>query len=120
VKITALHHVNINVSDLDTSIGFYTGVLGLNMRKDRPVEPPGAWLNVGGQQLHLSVGEPPEPNGQHFAVEVDDIDDLARRLHEAGIEVEKVGSGDPVQIVVSDPSGNRIELRGPRRATGPG
>src|SRR5258708_6704509 len=45
----AVHHVAINVDDVDEAIAFYTKTLGLTQRTDRPdFGFPGAWLDAGG------------------------------------------------------------------------
>ena len=108
----AIHHVAITVADLDEALDFYTRVLGLSQRTDRPPDlPPGAWLDVGGKQVHLVVGTPPPARRQHFAVLVDDLDATVERLRADGVEVSEPASiGTARQSFLSDPSGNGIEL----------
>ena len=112
-----LHHVSINVSDVAESLAFYTGVLGLCERTDRPDFPfRGAWLDVGAQQIHLIEGDVPPNVGQHVAIEVDDIDAAVAELRGRSIDVrdvKEVGTGR--QTFLSDPSGNMIELHEPAR-----
>ena len=108
-----VHHVSLNVSDVDAAIAFYADTLGMTVRSDRPdFGFGGAWLDVGGQQVHLIEGPPPEPRGQHFAVRVADLDGVVAELRSRGIAVSDpvpVGSGR--QSFLSDPSGNSIELQ---------
>ena len=60
---------------LFATIEFYTNVLGLTVRTDRPNFPfGGAWLDLGGQQVHLIEAEVPPARGQHFAIHVADLD----------------------------------------------
>ena len=74
MKPLGVHHVSINVDDVPTAIGFYTEVLGLGMRDDRPdFGFGGAWLNAGDQQVHLIEAPVPSNQGQHFALAVDDL-----------------------------------------------
>ena len=55
-----LHHVSINVSDVGAARDFYTRVLGLTERADRPdFSFDGAWLDAGNQQVHLIEAEVP-------------------------------------------------------------
>jgi catechol 2,3-dioxygenase-like lactoylglutathione lyase family enzyme len=112
VKATAVHHVSINVSDVDEAIGFYVDTLGLSKRIDRPdFGFPGSWLDVGGQQVHLIQGDPPAPVGQHFALLVDDLDRAIADLRATGVKVSDaslVGTGR--QAFLADPAGNTIEL----------
>lgn len=107
-----VHHVSINVVDVDAAIAFYTELLGFTLRDDRPdFRFPGAWLNVGGQQLHLIGGEVPTAKGQHFAVHVADLDAAVAELRERGAQVSDpspVGTGR--QAFLTDPSGNLVEI----------
>ncbi len=99
MRPAGIHHVNVTVGDREEAMRFYVGVLGLTERTDRPDFPfEGAWLDVGGQQVHLVVrapgGEPREPTGDHFAVLVEDLDAAVAELRAGGQRV-------------SDPSGWR-------------
>ena len=52
-----LDHGSLLVSDVERSLRFYTGALGLTEVPRPPTfDTPGAWLAIGEQQLHL-VGE---------------------------------------------------------------
>lgn len=107
----AVHHVSVNVGDVDRALAFYVDVLGLKRRDDRPAIGPGAWLDAGGQQVHLIAGERPTARGQHFAVLVDDLDAVVAELRSGHVEV---GDPHPIgrnrQAFLSDPDGNLIEL----------
>lgn len=114
-KVLGVHHVAINVDDFDRAIGFYRGTLGLEVRKDRPeLGVAGAWLDVGGQQVHL-VEAPPPPNvGQHFALRVADLGQVIDELRAQGVEVsDPIEIGPSRQAFLQDPSGNTIELNQP-------
>ncbi|MFI6042327.1 VOC family protein [Nocardia sp. NPDC051321] len=113
-KALALHHVSINVRDLDRALRFYVDLLGLTQRTDRPHDLgiEGAWLDVGDRQLHLIVQpDVPPALGQHFALLVDQLDIAVPALRSQGLTVS-----DPVQIgqgrqsFMSDPDGNVVEL----------
>lgn len=110
-----VHHVSVNVRDSDEALEFYTGVLGLTARDDRPdFGFGGAWLDIGGQQVHLIESEVADDRGQHFAVHVGDLDATVAELRERGITVSDpsvVGTGR--QSFLHDPSGNLIELHQP-------
>jgi catechol 2,3-dioxygenase-like lactoylglutathione lyase family enzyme len=112
MKTLGVHHVSINVDDLDASIDFYVGQLGLSVRSDRPeLAVGGAWLDAGGEQVHLIVGRPADAVGQHFALRVDDIDQAVTALRAAGTKVsDPVRIGTDIQCFMSDPCGNSIEL----------
>ncbi|MBI2169682.1 MAG: VOC family protein [Actinobacteria bacterium] len=110
----AVHHVSVNVSDVEAARAFYTDVLGLMPRSDRPdFGFGGAWLDAGGQQLHLVEGDVPPEKGQHFAILVADLDETVSELRSRGVEVSDpfpVGEGPSRQAFLSDPSGNLVEL----------
>ena len=110
-----LHHVTLNVDDVDACVKFYSAALGLRVRPDRPnFSFKGAWLDAGGQQVHLVEGRPPENLGQHFALAFSDLPAIVARLRENGYEVtEPVASGTSLQAFVIDPAGNRVELHQP-------
>jgi catechol 2,3-dioxygenase-like lactoylglutathione lyase family enzyme len=113
MKPQGVHHVSINVDDVDAALAFYTDRLGLVARTDRPdFDFPGAWLDAGGQQVHLIGSEPPTQMGQHFALQVDDLDAAINELRREGIEVsDAMGVGTNRQAFLKDPAGNRIELQ---------
>jgi glyoxylase I family protein len=112
VRPTGIHHVSVNVDDVPRAVEFYTEVLGLTLRDDRPdFGFGGAWLNAGDQQLHLIDGKVPADNGQHFAVRVDDIEVTIKELRGRGIEVtDSIPVGGNLQAFLKDTSGNSIEL----------
>ena len=94
MKPAGIHHVSINVSDLAVARDFYVGTLGCDERSDRPTfDVDGAWLDVGGQQVHLIVAEPPVFLGQHFAMLVDDVATAVEELRTLGIRVSGFKSG---------------------------
>ena len=100
------------VPDVEKTRRFYTDVLGLEERTDRPeLGIGGAWLDAGGQQLHLVEGEAPPGLGQHFALLIEDLDATIAELRDRGLEVSDPRPiGRSLQAFLSDPSGNLIEL----------
>ncbi len=107
-----IHHVAINVDDVDASIAFYTEVLGGRLRADRPdFGVGGAWIDLGSQQVHLLQAPVPRNLGQHFAIRVGDLDAVVAELRAKGIAIAApVDSGSNRQTFLDDPSGNAIEL----------
>ena len=108
----AVHHVSVNVSDIDPAIAFYTDVLGGRVRGDRPdFGFAGAWIDLGASQLHLIEAPTPPVLGQHFAIRVADLDAAVAELRQRGVSVNdpsRVGPGR--QTFVADPDGNTVEL----------
>jgi catechol 2,3-dioxygenase-like lactoylglutathione lyase family enzyme len=117
MKLQGVHHVSLNVGDVEAARRFYVEVLGLE-EIARPAFPfPGAWLRSGSHEIHLIRVEGHQaPEGQHFAFRVDDVDAAAAELAARGVKV-----GGPVdvpgagrQAFLRDPSGNLIELNQPK------
>lgn len=108
----SLHHVSINVDDVPAAVRFYTDVLGMTQRDDRPdFGFDGAWLNAGAQQVHLIAGSVPKGEGQHFALRVDDIDAVIDELRGRDVKVgDAAAVGTGRQAFVLDPAGNLVEL----------
>ncbi len=115
MRAQAIHHVSINVPDTEAALRFYVDVLGLTVRDDRPdFGIGGAWLDAGGQQVHLIEQETPPAMGQHFAFLVDDLDAVVAELRGQGVQVSDpspVGPGR--QAFTQDPAGNMVELNQP-------
>jgi len=108
-----VHHVSVNVQDVDEALAFYTGVLGLKKRPDRPnFSFRGAWLDAGaGQQVHLIEAPVPPDYGQHLALDVGDIAGTVVELRGRGLEVtDPIEVGPGYQAFLHDPAGNTIEL----------
>jgi catechol 2,3-dioxygenase-like lactoylglutathione lyase family enzyme len=118
MTLRGLHHVQVNVTDVEGAVAFYTA-LGMRRRTDRPdFGIDGAWLDAGDQQLHIIAAGTPSDLGQHFALEVDDLDAVILALRARGIAVGEpgaLGPGLPRQTGLLDPAGNRVELREPPR-----
>lgn len=122
MEVTRFHHVSVNTNgvDLDSVVEFYRDVLGLGdaVRPDIP-GVPGHWHTVGDLQLHVVAVESPsvpsagiDPTGPHFCVAVADLDAAIDELRVRGIDhIRAVQGGDAVQIWLTDPAGNTIELQ---------
>ena len=112
MNVVGLHHVNINVRDLDEAVGFYESIGFASVARPE-FGFPGAWLQMGGHQLHLLVKPDVKVDpAQHFALAVDDLDACVAELTGLGVDVRR---SDPVpgaglQGFFRDPTGNLIEL----------
>lgn len=119
--IKSIAHASFLVADVETSLAFYCGVLGIPQNMTRPTFPfDGAWLDLGdsGQQLHLmqlpspdSKDGRPEHGGKdkHIALVVDDLAALAARLAAAEITFSRSKSGRAA-FFCRDPDGNALEF----------
>jgi catechol 2,3-dioxygenase-like lactoylglutathione lyase family enzyme len=112
MKLVGVHHVSLNVDDVDSALAFYVGTLGLVVRSDRPdLGFAGAWLDAGDQQVHLIDAPIPTHQGQHFALRVDDLEATINELRDDGVDVSdaiRIGTGR--QAFLHDPAGNLVEL----------
>ncbi len=111
--VQGVHHVSINVEDVDAAKRFYVDLLGLQELPRPDFGFAGAWLRAGGQELHLlgiQSGKPPKE--QHFAFQVSDLDALRQTLQQAGVKVSDPTpiEGICVQAFAHDPSGNLVEF----------
>lgn len=114
----AIQHSSLVVTDLQRSLAFYCDQLGMQQCERPALSFPGAWLQIGDQQIHL-INVPPmtrvasidRPCGRdaHVAMLVDDLPQLIQRLEQAGIEFEKSRSGRPA-LFCRDPDGNALEF----------
>lgn len=119
MTVSAINHVSIAVMDTERALQFYRDILGLEVDQGRPeLGFPGAWLTVGGGQIHLlelpgSVrGSDPGLHGgrdNHVALDVDDLDALVRKLDAAGVGYTLSRSGRRA-LFCRDPDGNAVEL----------
>ncbi|MGZ4676316.1 MAG: VOC family protein [Acidimicrobiia bacterium] len=117
MKVQGVHHVSLDVDDLDAALHFYVDQLGFTALPRPDFGFPGAWLEMGDHQLHLIevAGPLPANGGRHFALEVADRDGAVEELRAAGVTVDPVPAmaGAGLQAFLHDPAGNLIELNQP-------
>ncbi len=115
MNLQGIHHVSINVKDVDAAKEFYTEVLGLDLLPRPDLGFPGAWLRAGSQEVHLlGIDSTAPPKEQHFAFAVASLDTVRENLESADIQCSKVMKIDGVclQAFAHDPSGNMLEFKG--------
>ena len=129
MKPHSVHHVAIVVRDLEKSRRFYRDVLMLE-EIERPEFPfPGAWFQVGTQQVHLIVHTSSTFRGDkdldtrdlHFAMRVDNFGEALEFLRSKGYREDAADdfhrmivqphatAGFP-QIFILDPDRNIVEI----------
>ena len=122
MKITKLLHTRMRVSDLDETIQFYTGVLGLEVleRKTSPRGSQLAFLKVPNSDELIELSSFP-PSGPvkvqedlvHLAFQVESLDDTIASLSARGITITdgptQTSSGSRF-IFIDAPDGYEIEL----------
>ena len=117
--LKAILHASLIVSDLQISLDFYHRILGLELDQSRPdLGYPGAWLQLGEQQIHLLNVPNPDPvenrpqhggRDRHVAIAVDDIDQLSNTLEKNHINFTRSKSGRAA-LFCRDPDGNTLEF----------
>jgi catechol 2,3-dioxygenase-like lactoylglutathione lyase family enzyme len=119
MKITRILHSAANVSaDPEAAASFYRDVLGMGA-SDRPEIPGvgGWWFRAGDGQIHLiDAARAPagvDPTGPHFCLGVADLDEAIAELDERDIPYLRATQGprEIVQVFITDPAGNTIELQ---------
>ena len=115
--VTALHHVNVTVPTEPEAAAkeFYGSVLGLKqVPKPAAARQIGAWYQIGGNQLHLSVedGTNGALSSRHVCFTVSDLEAAERRFRAASIEI--IPDPRPIpgsrRFYVRDPGGNQLEI----------
>ena len=107
------------VADTEKALDFYCQILGLNVNTSRPdLGYPGAWLDVGDQQIHLLELPNPDPiegrpahggRDRHIALLVLSLDIIQTALETKGIEYSLSRSGRRA-LFCRDIDGNALEL----------
>ena len=120
MRVVEFDHLVLNVADVERSLAFYTGPLGLEpMRVDgwRAGKLPFPSVRVNEHTILDLVHKPRgEANVDHFCLVVEPLD--WQEVIDAGTftvlegPVTRSGArGDATSIYVADPDGNSIELR---------
>ncbi len=117
MTITQFLHAAVLVQDLERSRHFYGEVLGLS-ECPRPFDFPGAWYQIGAQQLHIIVSQDycaeqvdleRWGRNRHVALAVTNLEDCQTQLKAAEVPYQFSHSGRAA-LFVHDPDGNVIEL----------
>lgn len=117
-NIHSLHHASLIVANTGVSLAFYRDVLGLQ-QIDRPdLGFPGAWLQLGAQQIHLLELENPDPTtgrpehggrDRHVALNAFALAPVQEALNKAGVVYTMSKSGRRA-LFCRDPDGNAVEV----------
>lgn len=107
-----LHHILLEVADLQRSLEFYVDVLGFSVRKREAFRGGERELVVTHQGLGLAVADGRPSSVEHLCFEGTGIDELARQAKEKGFEVVRGPGPGPYghTVYVRDPDGNEVEL----------
>jgi catechol 2,3-dioxygenase-like lactoylglutathione lyase family enzyme len=128
IRITAMDHIVLNTTDVERSLAFYAGLLGLEeerVEEFRRGEVGFPSVRVSADTLIdlFPTTEPPEAattqNLNHFCLVAEDVDfdALLPLLREHGVTVlqEPVSRwgarGRATSVYILDPDGNQVEIR---------
>jgi len=129
VKITEMDHIVLRNKDVETSLKFYTEVLGMqaervDLWRSGEVRFPSARINADtiidffGAD-HEPIGKDGVKNQDHFCmvIEPTDMEELKTKFEAMGVEIQagpgkRWGShGDGISLYIYDPDDNVVELR---------
>jgi len=124
LRMKALDHVGLKVTDMDRTLDFYQR-LGLKLVRASGPNADGlrtAVIGIGSQELNVFSHPDFVPSGRenpvgmdHFCLAVDaaSVDDVIADLAQAGIDIVRgtVQRRDGAALFVSDPDGVRVELQ---------
>ena len=129
-RISMIHHINVQITDRQRTREWYERVLGAQFLDRGPaLNKRQLQLRVGSGEIHTSdVDEVIPVPRVHFAIEVEDWDEMLAHLDAQGVPCSRSAGGaftgtggeDPYQgrredtnehyTYISDPDGNLIEL----------
>jgi catechol 2,3-dioxygenase len=123
-ELTKIGHVVLNVSDLQRSVAFYTGLLGFRISDvyTEDIMPGGMVFmrcNTDHHGVALVGGRAPGPASQdlnHLAFEVGSLDEVVRardhlRANQVAIDFEgRRRAGVQIAVEFRDPDGHRLEI----------
>ena len=120
-KVTMVHHINVQIADRQRTREWYEKVLGAMFLDRGPaLNKRQLQLNIGNAEMHFSETDNPMiPSRAHFAVEVDNWDEMLAHLDALGVGYSRTGSDErwakredsgEHYTYIHDPDGNLIEL----------
>lgn len=113
-----LHHASLIVSDTEQSLKLYRDILGMQTTERPDLPFPGAWLQLGDQQIHLLELDNPDPitgrpvhggRDRHVAMHCTSVDALREALDEADMVYTMSISGRKA-LFCRDRDGNALEF----------
>ncbi|MDH3306489.1 MAG: VOC family protein [Acidimicrobiia bacterium] len=121
MELTGLDHIVLCVADVDRTLRFYAGVMGMEPREERP----GKWsLHFGSSKLSIQdAGSAPDiaketvPGSGNFCVLTDyPVEEFAEELRRQGIgivagpDLRSGATGTLRSVYFRDPDGNLVEV----------
>ncbi|WP_259016703.1 VOC family protein [Emticicia fluvialis] len=117
LTISTFSHVALQVTDVERSAHFYANALDLHEIPTPAFDYPVRWFSLGdNRELHLigreETGTSTGIRGNHFALEVTDIQQAEKHLQTMGVDYMpiKLRPDGARQLFLTDPDGHYIEL----------
>jgi catechol 2,3-dioxygenase-like lactoylglutathione lyase family enzyme len=115
--IHGMNHFTVIAEDLDRTLAFYVGLLGLQQGPRPDLGFPGAWLYADGRPILHVYSDRPLPAGRagvidHMAFSARGLADVKQRLDAEGVQYDlrrQKGAGT-WQLFCLDPNGAKVEL----------
>ena len=115
--IHGMNHFTVIADNLERTLDFYVGVLGLEQGHRPDLGFAGAWLYAGGKPILHIVADRPIPSGvngviDHMAFSASGLRDVKARFDQRGLKYDlrqQKGSGT-WQLFCLDPNGAKVEL----------
>jgi catechol 2,3-dioxygenase-like lactoylglutathione lyase family enzyme len=115
--IHGMNHFTVIAEDLERTLEFYVGVLGLEQGHRPDLGFAGAWLYAGGTPILHVYADRPVPAGRsgvidHMAFSARGLREVKARFDERGLKYDlrqQKGSGT-WQLFSLDPNGAKVEL----------
>lgn len=121
-QIRIIDHVVLKTEQIDTMVAFYRDVLGCEVERRIDAGITLVQLRAGDSLIDLLKAPRDGENQDHFCLAIDPFDEAAIRAHLAKHNVEATptaqlygAAGVGPSIYLSDPEGNRVELKGPSK-----
>jgi catechol 2,3-dioxygenase-like lactoylglutathione lyase family enzyme len=129
-KVIMVHHLNVQITDRERTREWYQRVLGCTFLDRGELNKRQLQLNLGNSEMHFSeVNEVTLHPSVHFAVEVQNWDEMLAHLDKESVSYSRMGGGAASRLIggdhplfgnredngefytyIHDPDGNMIEL----------
>jgi catechol 2,3-dioxygenase-like lactoylglutathione lyase family enzyme len=115
--IQGLNHFTVIAEDLERTLDFYVGLLGLTQGHRPDLGFPGAWLYAAGQPVLHVYSDRAMPASRagvidHMAFTASGLRDVKQRFDARGVayELRQQRGAGTWQLFCHDPNGARVEL----------
>lgn len=115
--IHGMNHFTVLAEDLDRTLAFYVGLLGLQPGPRPPLGFPGAWLYAGDRAvLHVIAGRPMPASRSgvidHMAFSARGLAQVKARFEAFAVpyELRRQAGAGTWQLFCHDPNGAKVEL----------